>query len=415
MLARARKVKRDRSIFPPMLIDWNVSLDYVVIPMAKHRSGNGQTDSEHLLDQLVIDHLPDLLSAAVRGDAYRSVVATRRFLAQLYDVRPDLADKLNRGIIGSDVAGNDAMRKIASPPIDLESAAPLARHIDCSTAIRPVLPEAAHRAIDQLLNEQKSAEILVRAGISPRSTILLTGAPGTGKTMLASWIARQFNAPLVGMELSLAISSFLGRTGQNLKEILDYARANRIVLLLDEFDAIAKRRDDVVDIGELKRIVSVLLKELEEWPGPSVVIAATNHPALIDPAAFRRFHLVIDISLPDAEATAAILVMHLDPERPSDSMIELAAQTLAGMSGSEVRNVAYDARRSMYLNRVKTIDESILRQLPPYLKTKKQRQAFAKLAQRTLPRRQTSSAAIARLLHVGKTTAFRYLREESED
>ena len=112
------------------------------------------------------------------------------------------------------------------------------------------------------------------------------------------------------MEIPALISSYLGRTGQNLREVFDFARANQVVVLLDEFDAVAKRRDDQADLGELRRVVSVLLKEIEEWPGPSVLVAATNGPELVDPAIFRRFQLVMRVEPPGEQEAGTILRMH---------------------------------------------------------------------------------------------------------
>ncbi len=100
------------------------------------------------------------------------------------------------------------------------------------------------------------------------------------------------------LDLSAVMSSFLGRTGNNLRVVLDYAKASHGVLLLDEFDAIAKRRDDTVEVGELKRLVTVLLQEIDVWPSDGLLIAATNHQELLDPAVWRRFDAVIRFSLP---------------------------------------------------------------------------------------------------------------------
>jgi SpoVK/Ycf46/Vps4 family AAA+-type ATPase len=137
--------------------------------------------------------------------------------------------------------------------------------------------------------------------------VLITGAPGVGKTMTARYLATELSLPLYTIDLAGLISSYLGRTGQNLRQALDYARRSPSVLLIDEFDALAKRRDDQSDVGELKRIVNVLLLELEQWPNDGMLIAATNHPELLDRAIWRRFDKSITIGLPDIVAREAIL------------------------------------------------------------------------------------------------------------
>ncbi|MEP3927736.1 AAA family ATPase, partial [Rhodopirellula bahusiensis] len=144
-----------------------------------------------------------------------------------------------------------------------------------------------------------------------------------------------------------SISSFLGKTGFNLRRTLDYARSRPCVLLLDEFDAIAKRRDDDSEVGELKRIVNVLLKELEDWPLQSVLIAATNHPELLDKAIERRFDIVIDIPLPGDNERAEILRQsgrQFSDQIPAELMHALAVG-LEGTNGSELDSLMSAAVR----------------------------------------------------------------------
>jgi len=99
------------------------------------------------------------------------------------------------------------------------------------------------------------------------------------------------------------MSSFLGKTGSNIRVVLDFARRQPCVLLLDEFDAITKRRDDSAEIGELKRLVTVLIQAIDEWPADGLLVAATNHPELLDPAIWRRFDRVVEFPLPTSSET----------------------------------------------------------------------------------------------------------------
>jgi SpoVK/Ycf46/Vps4 family AAA+-type ATPase len=165
--------------------------------------------------------------------------------------------------------------------------------------------------------------------------------------MLARWVARQLDLRLVVLDLATSISSYLGKTGANLRRSLDYARAKPCIFLLDEFDAIGKRRDDSTEVGELKRIVSVLLKELEEWPLHSVLIAATNHPELLDPAIHRRFDVVLEIPLPNETEREAILTRvcgHFSQAFPS-GFLRAIAESAVGQNGSELETMAQAAVR----------------------------------------------------------------------
>src|ERR1700733_11402427 len=136
------------------------------------------------------------------------------------------------------------------------------------------------------------------ADLHPTKSALFVGPPGVGKTLAARWIAKKLNRPLIVLDLSAVMSSFLGRTGNNVRNVLDYAKGVECIFLLDEFDAIAKRRDDAVEVGELKRLVTVLLQEIDEWPSSGILIAATNHPELLDPAVWRRFDLIVKFPMP---------------------------------------------------------------------------------------------------------------------
>ncbi len=372
------------------------------------------TPNENPLEAVLIGSLPAVFRAAQDGDPHQSIVAMRRFVAHLRDVSPGTADKLNAALFGNGKATRSAqmLRRAdlsVSPPLERESNVPLLRPISPTVEVAPCLPEAEAQALDDFVAEQKAADRLLRGGLVPRSTVLLIGPPGVGKTLIATSLAERLGLPLLQVELATAISSYLGRTGQNVKEVLDYARSHPVVLLLDEVDAIAKRRDDHSDLGELKRIVSVLLKELEDWSGPSVVIAATNHEQLIDPAIFRRFHLTLRVPTPDAKRAAEILRGHLRPEEVSTKLATFSGEVLAGTSGSDIRAVAHEVRRARCLSQDRMTETLLLERLASRCESVDARKRFCGLASEILPDKERTVSRIASLFGVAKSTAHSYI------
>ncbi len=251
------------------------------------------------------------------------------------------------------------------PPVDPRSSLELTRVERMVSAPCPVLNAEVGQAVQALILERQRADSLKALGVTASRTVLLTGPPGVGKTMTARYLASALQLPLLTVDLAAVMSSFLGRTGQNLRQVLDFARQDRCVLLLDEFDALAKRRDDQSDVGELKRIVNVLLLELESWPEDSLLVAATNHPELLDRAVWRRFDQVIMLPLPDLVARRTILQTAFDglsaagatfdassrdkipPLRDvAPYVIDACAAVLDGASASDVASFVRNALRS---------------------------------------------------------------------
>ncbi len=287
--------------------------------------------------------LPQLVEAGLSGNRQRLELLSLTAIRTLKGEYPQVADDL--GTLLSKFTANSAALRWHSaepPPIDADAGLALLRVQPSDNAPEPILEPAVHAIIARFLRERAEVERLLREGFAPPRTLLLKGQPGTGKTMLARWLALQLDLPLVVLDLATSISSFLGKTGTNLRRSLDYARATPCVLLLDEFDAIAKRRDDSTEVGELKRIVNVLLKELEEWPLHSVLIAATNHPELLDPAINRRFDVVVQTPLPGEAEREAILVRACG--RFADALpagfLAAVGRILVGGNGSELDTLA---------------------------------------------------------------------------
>jgi SpoVK/Ycf46/Vps4 family AAA+-type ATPase len=190
--------------------------------------------------------------------------------------------------------------------------------------------------LQQIVAERRAESDLLKQGLSPTRTALLTGLPGVGKTLAARWLARELGRPLLTLDLSAVMSSLLGRTGVNVRQVLDYAKGVPCVLLFDELDSLAKRRDDGSDIGELKRLVTVLLQEIDDWPATGILVAATNHPDLLDPAVWRRFDAIINFPMPSEDAAESAALAILRSRGVSDGVARAVAVSLTGLSFSDI-------------------------------------------------------------------------------
>lgn len=161
-----------------------------------------------------------------------------------------------------------------------------------------ILPQNVFNACREIVQEQMRADLLASYALAPRNRILLTGAPGNGKTSLAEAIAESMMIPMYTVKYEMLIGSYLGETAVRISRLFDFVKSRRCVLFLDEFDTIGKERGDSHDVGEVKRVVSTLLLKMDELPSYVVIVGATNHPELLDRAAWRRFQILLEIPAP---------------------------------------------------------------------------------------------------------------------
>jgi hypothetical protein len=154
-------------------------------------------------------------------------------------------------------------------------------------------------ACSELVEEQRRASVLRAHGLEPRHRLLLVGPPGNGKTSLAESLAYELSLPLFTVRYDAVITSYLGETAQRLRRLFDFVRTEPCVLFFDEFDAIGKERGDLHETGEVKRVVTTLLLQLDDLPPYCVLVGATNHPELLDRATWRRFEMKLDIDKPN--------------------------------------------------------------------------------------------------------------------
>lgn len=164
-----------------------------------------------------------------------------------------------------------------------------------------LLPDEVSQSIRELVEEQQRRDILRSYGLEPRHRLLFSGPPGNGKTTLAEAVAYELMAPLFVVRYEAVIGSFLGETSSRLKRLFDFVRTHQCVLFFDEFDTLGKERGDTHETGEIKRVVSSLLLQIDSLPSHVVVVTATNHAELLDRAVWRRFQLRLNMPAPTLE------------------------------------------------------------------------------------------------------------------
>ena len=223
-----------------------------------------------------------------------------------------------------------------------------------------VLDNATMEIIYEFIELSKNSDILVREGITLPENLLLYGLPGTGKTQAARYISWKLGLPLVTARMDALVSSFLGSTSKNIRTLFDFVDNLPCILFLDEFDAIAKLRDDTNELGELKRVVNSLLQNIDSLEGRIPVIAATNHEHLLDSAVWRRFDYKVEISLPGEPERFSLFKHFLSPVITEESQVQLLSVLTEGFSGSDISTLSNRVKTKQVLGKIDEITEKVI-------------------------------------------------------
>lgn len=279
-----------------------------------------------------IERLREALTKDGQEKQAASIAGILASAERLKEVAPSRIERSRASIPGETLGRNTPL------PVDRETAAPLAEIIFPSEIERaaPLFDETVTQAVGTIIDEWANFEALSAIDITPAKTCLIYGDPGTGKTCLALWIARKLELPVLLVRLDGLVSSFLGTTARNIGNLFTFANRYRCVLLLDEFDAIAKVRDDPQEVGEIKRVVNALLQNLDARQSNGFTIGITNHPKLLDPAVWRRFEIQLEIPKPDFEVRLAIAEHFMPPVNAPESHLRLIAWFTEGSTGAEI-------------------------------------------------------------------------------
>jgi len=215
--------------------------------------------------------------------------------------------------------------------------------------------------IQRVIREQRHAGRILEHGLAPRRKLLLVGPPGTGKTLTASVLAGELGLPLLQVRLDGLITKFMGETAAKLRQVFDATGRTRGVYFFDEFDAIGSQRGLANDVGEIRRVLNSFLQMIEQDRSHSLVIAATNHPDLLDPALFRRFDDVLHYDLPDQSQIAKLLKARLSGSVLKRVRWAHLAEIAAGLNYAEVARAANEVLKDSLIHRRPQISEADIR------------------------------------------------------
>lgn len=239
----------------------------------------------------------------------KKVYSYAKLLAEKVEKDGDtkMAKMINK-TIEARTASTVALDELLTTPVDQESRLNIVDvTISSKEEIPIVLPKLIDSKISDFINVVKYQSQLIQKGVETSNSLLLYGSPGCGKTTIAKYISGKTGLPLVTARFDAIVSSLLGNTAKNIRKIFEFADNKPCILFLDEFDAIAKARDDQYELGELKRVINSLLQNIDSFAKQNILIAATNHPELLDKAIWRRFNTVVEIGLPQEDEINALI------------------------------------------------------------------------------------------------------------
>lgn len=290
------------------------------------------------------DLLLDLIEAEQRGDRNKFRILVESIIAEERAKQHHLlADRLSEILTTTGVSAR--RDDLASGMGDLIREV-VPRKLLSDLQINPI----NDRVLRELVEEQQRSELLRSYGLEPRNSVLLSGPPGNGKTSIAEAIASELMLPFYVIRYEGVVSSFLGETTARLDQAFEFARTRRCVLFFDELDTIAKERSDEHETGEIKRVVSTLLLQIDRLPSHVVFIGATNHGELLDRAAWRRFQIRADLNKPSrAQATDFLEKLAARFGGDLGYSPRTIADKLSGASYAELEEFAQDVRRRSIL------------------------------------------------------------------
>jgi SpoVK/Ycf46/Vps4 family AAA+-type ATPase len=286
-------------------------------------------------------------------------IISEELAANHYSAATDLQRALGKGKEEMD-NGAKVAQLTALPPKDRRNGEDLLWFVDVQTPPVVFMAAGTEKQLARVLEEHRRQQVLQKHGYSPKTKLLFWGPPGCGKTLTARYLASELGLPLAVVRLDAIISSFLGDTASHLQKVFARANSTPMVLLLDEADALAKQRDDPNDVGELKRVVNSFLQGMDGFTSRrSILIAASNHQYLFDPALWRRFDDVIEFGPPDLPKREAFIKYLLNGVRFEGGLKDAAAK-MAALSYADIEHIVVEAVKTMLLAEGETLQTQAL-------------------------------------------------------
>lgn len=362
-------------------------------------------------------HLIELTDAALAADYTRVRRIAGNLARELAHEGNEKAANELRALVRKRGVPLRASGYVESLPVDQKSRLPLVEEQPWPHT--PIfMNEAGHRVFRDFLTDVQHIDELDAKGLASRLNLLLSGPPGTGKSLLAGHVAANLGRPFYVVRLDSVITSLLGDTGKNIRSVFDFVPSKNAVLFLDEMDAIAKLRDDKNELGELKRVVNTVIQGLDSLDPHAVVIAATNHAHLLDPAMWRRFPYKIELGAPEVEVRADLWKHFLFEDKDGEQIADPLSVLSEGLSGADIETIALTARRHALLDRrdldfgavalaildVRAGRSSMPQRTP--LEPEQKRQLALGLKEKV------SAANIARLLGVTRQAVYQYFKQD---